>query len=196
MSGHRGYVGPKRSFDLIAAMTFNLLTKEGLREFHSVLDIGCGCLRVGRLLIQYLNKGNYVGIEPNQWLVDAAFKYEMGADIILIKEPEIIISDRFEEDYNKKFDYIFAQSIFSHAGLDLVEEWLEQIASRLKENGRFLFTFFKGKEINIKGWIYPDRVNHNFGDLIKIAEKFNLKFKEINHYHPHDQHWVRAIRNV
>ena len=57
-SHYRAYVGPPGDYDRIAAMTFNLLTAVGLRQQHKVLDIGCGSLRVGRLLIPYLNKGN------------------------------------------------------------------------------------------------------------------------------------------
>ena len=60
----RGYVGPPEYFDLITAMSFGLLSVLGLRERHRLLDIGCGSLRVGRVLIPYLGRGNYVGIEP------------------------------------------------------------------------------------------------------------------------------------
>ena len=52
---YRAYVGPPEDYDLIAAMTFNLLTTLGLRQHHSLLDVGCGSLRIGRLLIPYLN---------------------------------------------------------------------------------------------------------------------------------------------
>ena len=67
---YRAFVGPPEDYDLISAMVFNLLTCLGLRQHHKVLDIGCGSLRCGRLLIPYLNKGNYFGVEPNKWLVD------------------------------------------------------------------------------------------------------------------------------
>ena len=63
---YRAYVGPPEDYDLVAAMTFNLLTTLGLRQHHSLLDVGCGSLRIGRLLIPYLNRGKYFGIEPNQ----------------------------------------------------------------------------------------------------------------------------------
>ena len=58
---YRAYVGPPKDYDLVSAMVFNLLTCLGLRQHHRVLDIGCGSLRSGRLLIPYLNKGNYFG---------------------------------------------------------------------------------------------------------------------------------------
>ena len=66
MASYRNFVGPQERYDIVSAMTFNLLTTLGLRQHHRVLDIGCGSLRNGRLLIPYLDPGNYVGFEPNR----------------------------------------------------------------------------------------------------------------------------------
>jgi hypothetical protein len=46
---YRAYVGWPVNFDLVAAMTFNLLTTIGLRQHHTLLDVGCGSLRSGRV---------------------------------------------------------------------------------------------------------------------------------------------------
>src|SRR6266536_2229601 len=92
-SHYRAYVGPPQDYDLIAAMTFNLLTTLGLRQDHTVLDIGCGSLRIGRLLIPYLNNSNYCGIEPNKWLVEEGIRQETGQDQIRIKQPTFYFAD-------------------------------------------------------------------------------------------------------
>lgn len=84
---YRAYVGPPEDYDLIAAMTFNLLTTLGLRQHHSLLDVGCGSLRIGRLLIPYLNRGKYFGIEPNEWLVREGIQRELGESLLQIKRP-------------------------------------------------------------------------------------------------------------
>src|SRR5258707_14801164 len=82
---YRAYVGPPEDYDLIAAMTFNLLTTGGLRQHHSLLDIGCGSLRIGRLLFPYLNRGKYFGAEPNDGLVDEGIKRGLGQSLVGIK---------------------------------------------------------------------------------------------------------------
>src|SRR5215217_7551051 len=81
---YRAYVGPPGDYDLIAAMSFNLLTTLGLRQHHSLLDVGCGSLRIARLLIPYLNRGKYFGIEPNEWLVEEGIRRELGQSLVEI----------------------------------------------------------------------------------------------------------------
>src|SRR5438477_11789858 len=84
---YRACVGPSEDYDLIAAMAFNLLTTLGLRQHHSLLDVGCGSLRIGRLLIPYLNRGKYFGIEPAEWLVAEGIKDELSETVIHTKPP-------------------------------------------------------------------------------------------------------------
>ena len=190
---HREYVGPEKSYDLIAAMTFNLLTSYGLRGHHRVLDIGCGSLRNGRLLIQYLNSGNYVGIDPNGWLITDAIKFEIGEDIIELKKPTLIVDNKVLENlYDSEFDYIFAQSIFSHAGLDIISAWFQDIKRTLKPNGLCFFTYIKHDKSNktARGWTYPNRVNHCFDDIESLADGISFEAKEIDCKHPHSQQWV------
>ena len=120
---YRAYVGPPEDYDLVAAMTFNLLTTLGLRQHHSLLDIGCGSLRIGRLLIPYLNRGKYFGVEPNEWLVDEGIRRELGETLVQIKRPTFFFSDSPDTISQAKiaFDFALAQSIFSHCGLELIQ---------------------------------------------------------------------------
>lgn len=116
---YRAYVGPPDDYDLVAAMTFNLLTTLGLRQHHTLLDIGCGSLRIGRLFIPYLNAGNYTGIEPHAWLIREGIERETGQDQILIKKPNFIYASSGDSlPPDASYDFAVAQSIFSHCGLD------------------------------------------------------------------------------
>jgi len=120
---YRAYVGPPEDYDLIAATTFNLLTTIGLRQHHTLLDVGCGSLRVGRLLIPYLNRSNYAGIEPNAWLIEEGITREIGRDMVEIKRPRFLTADSPEilRTAGSSFDFAVAQSIFSHCGPDLLD---------------------------------------------------------------------------
>jgi hypothetical protein len=81
---YRSFVGPADQYDLIGAAQFALLYALGLRAEHDLLDIGCGSLRAGRMLISYLEPRRYVGVEPERWLIDQAVEHEIGQSMIAI----------------------------------------------------------------------------------------------------------------
>ena len=189
---YRAYVGPPEDYDLIAAMTFNLLTTLGARQHHSVLDIGCGSLRIGRLLIPYLNRGKYFGVEPNKWLVDDGIRQELGEALVQIKRPTFFFSDSPETiaQANIAFDFAFAQSIFSHCGLDLIKGWLSAVSRSLAKDGALVATFLIGEEDCGKtGWIYPECVNYRPATLERLANDVNLRFEILDWKHPR-QTWA------
>ncbi len=185
-SHYRAFVGPPGDYDLIAAMTFNLLTTLGLRQHHRVLDIGCGSLRIGRLLIPYLNVGNYTGIEPNRWLIDEGIRQEVGQDQVRKKRPTFYASDSAEGlPRDARFDFAFAQSIFSHCGSDLVARWLMDVAIHLQQSGTFAATFLPGDEDSQdRGWIYPACVTYRVETMARLAEDAGLQFLVLDWKHP------------
>ena len=189
---YRAYVGPPEDYDLIAAMTFNLLTTLGLRQRHSLLDVGCGSLRIGRLLIPYLNRGKYFGVEPHEWLVEAGIKCELGEAIVQIKRPTFLFSDSPQTIAKAKvsFDFALAQSIFSHCGLDLISGWLSAISRSLADNGALVATFLPGDKDSVRtGWVYPDCVNYRQATLEGAAAEANLRFEILDWKHPR-QTWA------
>src|SRR5947209_17407505 len=189
---YRAYVGPPEDYDLIAAMTFNLLTTLGLRQDHSLLDVGCGSLRIGRLLIPYLNRGKYFGAEPNEWLVDEGIRRELGETLVQIKRPTFFFSDSPDTIVRAKisFDFALAQSIFSHCGLDLIKGWLSAISRSLAQDGVLVATFLIGEEKSLRtGWVYPECVNYRPTTLQRAAADVNLRFEILDWKHPR-QTWA------
>lgn len=189
---YRAYVGPPQDYDLIAAMSFNLLTTLGLRQHHTLLDIGCGSLRIGRLLIPYLNRGHYFGIEPNAWLVEEGVRREIGEALLQIKRPKFFYSDSPETLILAKasIDFALAQSIFSHCGLDLTSRWLSGISQLLTPGGALLATFLPSeKDSPVAGWIYPNCVSFRPDTLGRVATEANLSFEVLDWKHPR-QTWA------
>ena len=189
---YRAYVGPPEDYDLIAAMTFNLLTTLGLRQHHSLLDIGCGSLRIGRLLIPYLNRGKYFGIEPAEWLVAEGIKQELGETVVQAKRPTFFFTDSPETVVRAKvsFDFALAQSVFSHCGLDLIKDWLSAVSRALAQGGVLIATFLPGDEDSQRaGWAYPECVNYRPTTLERAAADANLRFEILDWKHPR-QTWA------
>lgn len=188
---YRAYIGYAVNYDLVAAMTFGLVTTLGLRQQHKLVDIGCGSLRVGRLLIPYLNAGNYIGIEPNEWLVKEGISREVGRDLIRIKKPQFYFSDSPKVLINHSgIDFAVAQSIFSHCGLDLIRGWLAGVAGALAPTGALIATFLPDQvDSSEKGWRYPECVRYTPQTLQTIASELGLKFEILDWRHPH-QTWA------
>jgi SAM-dependent methyltransferase len=179
---YRAYVGWPNNFDLVAAMTFNLLTTIGLRQHHTLLDIGCGSLRSGRLLIPYLNEGKYIGIEPNRWLVEEGIQREIGADLVRIKRPQFYFSDSPRVLANTSdIDFALAHGVFTHCGRDLIENWLAGVSPALSSNGALLATFRQGDDdFASDGWSYPEVVHYRVETMRALASEAGLSFQVLD----------------
>jgi hypothetical protein len=188
---YRAYVGPPEDYDLVAAMTFNLLTTLGLRQHHKLLDVGCGSLRIGRLLIPYLNVGNYTGLEPNDWLIAEGIRRETGNDQIRIKRPKLIASSSTESlDPADLHDFAVAQSIFSHCGADLIERCLAGVSGHLTATGALVATFREAEQdYTGSGWVYPDCVSYRVETMARLARQAGLGFRLLDWKHPR-QSWA------
>jgi hypothetical protein len=192
---YRAYVGPPERYDLIAAMAFNLLTSAGLRQHHRLLDIGCGSLRIGRLLIPYLNPGNYVGVEPNRWLVEDGILNEVGPDQIRIKRPTFIYGDSLDQlKGSLQANFALAQSIFSHCTPPLVKRWLGQLAAHLADDGALFATFCVGpQDAEGDGWVYPACVSYRPETIGAMAAASGFGFEMLEWRHPR-QAWALFSR--
>lgn len=192
---YRDSVGDKKLYDILGALQFNILTsKLGLREYHTLLDIGCGPLRAGRLFISYLLPKKYYGIEPNKWMITQAIENELGLDILKTKQPSFNNNVDFDlMIFNKKYDFILAHSIFSHATKEQIKKCISQIPSILKKDGKFIFTFFKGKKNNEKEeYIYFKGVKYTINFIDKILTNNSLVWKDLNIKSPNKQIYIKA----
>jgi SAM-dependent methyltransferase len=191
---YRGFVGPAHQYDFMGATQFRLLCSLGLREHHRVLDFGCGSLRAGRLLIPYLQPEKYFGIEPNAWLVEDAIENQIGRDIVRIKRPQFSDSDAFIAGvFEGKFDYIIAQSIFSHAGPRMLRRALRSFGRRLEEGGLCVVTFVEGgRGMPAEGWHYPQCVTYPAGEIPGLVAEGNLVCTRIPWFHPRQTWYLLA----
>jgi hypothetical protein len=93
-----------------------LLLKEGLYPESKVLDIGCGCLRVGYWLIHFLNPRCYFGMEPNRRMLEAGIEKILEPGLIDLKRPRFDCNADFDFSvFGERFDFFVARSIWTHA---------------------------------------------------------------------------------
>jgi len=187
---YTAYVGPPSQYDFMGATQFALLFHLGLRARHKVLDFGCGSLRAGRLLIPYLDPGNYYGIEPNTWLVKEGIERQLGG-LETLKQPTFSSSDAFVADvFGEEFDFIVAQSIFSHSGPTMTGLALRSFSKVLRRNGICAVTFVHGEEDPAEGWLYPGVVSYRPPLIVQLAEAAGLIAAPIPWQHPRQTWWL------
>lgn len=178
---YRAWVGSADVYDIMSATQFNLLTYLGLREHHYLLDIGCGSLRAGRLFIPYLLEGRYYGIEPERWLVEEGIKNHLGEDVVRIKQPSFSHDGNFTlTTFGREFDFLVAQSIFSHASQAQIRRCLSEAKNAMKPTAMFAANFAEGPD-NYTGseWMYPGLVTYTLEHLAGLAEEQGLICRHI-----------------
>jgi SAM-dependent methyltransferase len=139
-----GAVGSKThdSWLKIGQMQFDYLLGHGLKPDMRMLEIGCGNLRAGRLFIDYLDSGNYYGIDISPEILlaaqDTVAEYGLQA-----KLPHLtMVRDlRFAFLPDGQFDVIHAHSVFSHSPIEVIDECLAHVGRVMAPGGFFDFTF-------------------------------------------------------
>lgn len=128
-----GFVGTD---EVSGQLQFDLLQREGCRHDSWVLEIGCSNLHAGIPLIQFLEKGHYVGIDPNKWLRQSTLKNRKVRELVKEKQARFLVRDDFDaRKLGIKFDFVLSHSVLSHAAHWQLEQYLANAAKVLAPEG-------------------------------------------------------------
>lgn len=177
----------------MGATQFALLYALGIRSTDRLLDIGCGSLRAGRMIIPYLDAGNYTGLDPNKWLIDQALEKEIGLDVLTMKSPTFVHNDSFDVDGLDPFDFVLAQSIASHTGPTMTRALLRCIRTALKPTtGMAAVTFVNSysPDNTAEGWFYPECVCYRPDTVRRWIQEAGLNGTPIPWFHPYQTWWL------
>ncbi len=126
----------------IGQMQFDYLLGHGLKPDQRMLEIGCGNLRAGRLFIDYLDAGNYFGVDisPDILLAAQDTITEFGLQrklphLTLVRDMALAFLP------DGQFDVIHAHSVFSHSPIEVIDECLSHIGRIMAPGAFFDFTF-------------------------------------------------------
>lgn len=119
------------------AFQIGFLRSVGLRPDHFLLDVGCGTLRGGLPIIQYLEKAHYYGVELRPDVLREARK-ELKEANLESRAPVLRATDRLATiEWNAMFDYIWAFSVLIHMTDPVLHDCLELVGRSLNPNGVF-----------------------------------------------------------
>ena len=171
----RAWDGAPALYDLAAAEQFRLLTALGLREYHRVLEVGCGGLRLGRLLIPYLLPERYFGAEPEREILEAGCRMHFGAglessQVIAAKRPRFSHEAAFEFGFTGgPVDFVIVGSAAAHAGPALLQALLAEVRDVMAADARAIVTYAGCAELaesnRREGWFHPAIVTYTESDF-------------------------------
>lgn len=179
---HRSYIGGR--WDELGPEQLNFLTAHGLQPDHRLIDVGCGCFRAGRYLIDALEQGHYYGIDANLQLLQLGYDTELSDEQrTRLPVENLRANDRFDVDFGVMFDMAIAQSVFTHIPLNHIRLCMYRLAKVMRPGGKFYATFFE----------QPESVPI---DKIVIRRKGGRPFlneQDIFWYHRSDMEWVATF---
>jgi SAM-dependent methyltransferase len=193
MTDHRIFVGGM--FEEIGSWQLKYLQEEiVIKPEHKFLDIGCGSLRLGRYLIPWLNKGNYIGIESNEEVMNAGIELEMlDAGHITEYTPSFHCNSVF--DFQGSVDIAWANSIFSHLTLEDISLCFSKLQGRACV---YYFTFFETAGGNRPSNPIESHPNQDFyyeyNQIEEVANATGWTLSRMeNQNHPRHQKIIKAI---
>jgi SAM-dependent methyltransferase len=192
-----GAVGSKThdSWLKIGQMQFDYLLGHGLKPDMRMLEIGCGNLRAGRLFIDYLDPGNYYGIDISPEILIAA--QDTVADYgVAAKLPHLaLVRDlRFAFLPNGQFDVVHAHSVFSHSPIEVIDECLANVGRVMAPGGFFDFTFDRTE--GAEHHVLREDFYYRTETLIALAAAHGMRAVFMTDWEdlPHEQSKLRVSR--
>jgi cyclopropane fatty-acyl-phospholipid synthase-like methyltransferase len=139
-------LAPDEYFSLweeLGAWQLDSLRSIGLKPHHRLLDFGCGALRFGLSAIDYLDDGNYFGVDAFAPYIAAGRKLAQVAGIK--KRFALLVSRDFELDrFGVDFDFGNAQSVLTHMSGEECDRFMVMLRRVMKPGGIFFFTYLIG----------------------------------------------------
>ena len=148
--------GPKRDFERVGRLGFEVLLAEQLRPSSRVLDVGCGALRLGYWLMRFLDPGCYFGIEPQQEMLNVGLQQLVEPEVVQRAQARFAANDDFDFSvFGERFDFVIARSIWTHASKPQIAAMLRSFAATSSPRGVFLASYYPASPVFKLGRRWP-----------------------------------------
>lgn len=174
---HRNLLGGKENWDLQGSSQLKLLINSGLTPDMKLLEIGCGYLRAGKFIIDYLSPYNYYGVEVNKKILTIGIENELKKYNLKHKvtDENFILTDRFDlSGFNVQFDMGLAKFVFCYLPLNHLIYFLNVASKHFKKGGKLIISFnLVENDFDLIETYYNDRANN---PISKTCEYINYPY--------------------
>lgn len=171
-------VGPSHFWKMKRDFQIRFLKSVGMAPEHYVLDLGCGVLRGGLPIIEYLTEGHYYGIESRKAILDEGVRALQEAGI-QSKVPTLLAIDYLSRaTLDRKFEFIWAFSVLIHMEDKSLDACLDLVSRNLERNGRMYANVKIGNEKDGRWQEFP-LVSRSRGFYTSAAERHGLQVVDV-----------------
>jgi SAM-dependent methyltransferase len=145
-------VGPKSQWQFKRDFQIDFLRRAGLQPTDRVLDLGCGTLRGGIPIIEYLGTGRYTGVDVRPETIEEAYA-ELELHGLERKAPRLVASPSLAASgIDSRFDVVWAFSVLIHMTDDVLDDCIAFVADRLAPHGKFFANVNIGTNDDDRHW--------------------------------------------
>jgi ubiquinone/menaquinone biosynthesis C-methylase UbiE len=150
---------PAWGLSLDRSYQLEYLRKHGLAREMAMLDYGCGALAAGLLFIQYLDAAKYFGVDISSKVLEEG-GLRLRRQGLEHKNPTLVhlTGLSLAQLEGRRFDVIWAQSVFTHMPPDDIRAALAQLRRLMHADARFYATYAWSAQgpvqKNYKDWYY------------------------------------------
>lgn len=177
----------------IGSLQFEFLKDQGLQPSSRLLDLGCGSFRGGQFFIDYLDAGNYVGMDVSKEIITEG-KERLDDELLEAKRPTFLVNDDLQLDEisdRPPFDFMLAQSVLTHLPREKISELFANLHKAIGEKGVFYATFFKKPDFAPDS---PKDFAYTMDEMTTLGKQHELAIEllPIEEYpHPRDQRMMK-----
>jgi len=153
----KGAIGRADEWEGHGQLQLDFLRSQGMTPASRLLDIGCGPGRLARRVCQYLDVGNYLGVD----ISDACIKHAINLALDegwSSRAPLFVNGAEALAPIAGMVDFAWAHSVFTHLPPQEIDAWVRRLVKLLKPDGVFLFTYkqaVRPQRSGLKQFQYP-----------------------------------------
>jgi len=171
-------VGPPEFWKQKRAFQIDFLRRNGLVPESTLVDIGCGTLRGGVPIIDYLDVGHYAGVDIRTE-VEAEAQAELSEHRLEGKSPTLVFGTQLPDAHlGRRFDFAWAFAVLFHLTDDHLAECFAFVREHLSPTGVFFANVNLGEHEPNEWREFPE-IWRQLDEYAAVAHAVDLRVEDV-----------------
>jgi len=159
--GHHDAIGASARPIRASTELLDIMTTHGLQPGHTFVDYGCGSLRLGKAVLEYLEPYNFFGLDVTAKFLELGRQF-IGADLAAAKQPNllVILPTALRQVAQVQPDYIGSWHVCSKVPTRQLTRYFASIIGLMGDQSQAFIQFpcsTERRRLNHLNWTLPKR---------------------------------------